>query len=118
MNKAEEARRTGNALKEWDAAKTLGPWRAQPTAGHDKHGQSVVYHEASGKDIAIVYDGDKHAALIAAAPELLFQLRLANDNLGLLHSDDCREGLAYCDCALATNWRHNREAMAKAEGKL
>jgi hypothetical protein len=46
-------------------------WRAQPTAGHDIHGQTAVYDEATGKDIAIVYDGDAHADLIAAAPELL-----------------------------------------------
>lgn len=46
-------------------------WRAQPTAGHEKHGQSVVYSEQTGRDVAIVYDGKAHANMIAAAPELL-----------------------------------------------
>jgi len=51
-------------------AHTPGPWDAYETAGHDRHGQSAVYDQ-NGKDIAIVYDGDANARLIAAAPELL-----------------------------------------------
>jgi hypothetical protein len=50
-------------------------WIAKPTAGHERHGQSVVYDEQTGKDIAIVYDGKEHADKIAAAPELLDMLR-------------------------------------------
>ncbi len=50
---------------------TQEKWVAKPTAGHKTHGQSVVYNAADGKDIAIVYDGDAYAALIAAAPDLL-----------------------------------------------
>lgn len=46
-------------------------WYAKDTAGHDIHGQTAVIAEDTGKDVAIVYDGDAHAKLIAAAPELL-----------------------------------------------
>lgn len=47
--------------------RTPGPWMAAPTAGHELHGQSVVYSEASGRDIAIVYDGRANAEFIARA---------------------------------------------------
>ena len=47
---------------------TPGPWLTQNTAGHDIHGQAAVYSESSGKDLAIVYDGDANARLISAAP--------------------------------------------------
>lgn len=54
-------------------------WYHSKTAGHEIHGQSVIYSD-SGKTIAIVYDGEEHAKLLAAAPELL---------------DACRELLKY-----------------------
>ena len=50
------------------------PWIARGTAGHETHGQWSVYEE-SGRDIAIVYDGAKHAQLIADAPCLLGGLK-------------------------------------------
>ena len=50
-------------------------WYAKPTAGHERHGQSVVIDEETGRDIAIVYDGDADAQLLAAAPELLEALK-------------------------------------------
>ena len=53
---------------------TPGPWEAQDTAGHDIHGQTAIY-DAGGKDVAIVYDGDANARLIAAAPDLLKALK-------------------------------------------
>lgn len=46
-------------------------WSHQPTAGHETHGQSAIYDDATGKTVAIVYDGDKHAPTLAAAPDLL-----------------------------------------------
>ncbi len=49
-------------------------WEAQNTAGHEIHGQAAVY-DATGKDVAIVYDGEAHATLIAEAPALLAALR-------------------------------------------
>ena len=58
------------------AQHTPGPWETKGTAGHETHGQSAVYCD-DGKDIAIVYDGDANARLIAAAPELLAALKLA-----------------------------------------
>lgn len=48
---------------------TQGQWTAAGTAGHKTHGQSAVYDE-SGKDIAIVYDGEANACLIAASPSM------------------------------------------------
>lgn len=64
---------------------TPGPWSSSGTAGHETHGQSVVYSESSGTDIAIIYDGKSNAHLIAAAPDLLAALDditdlPANDN--------------------------------------
>ena len=50
---------------------TSGPWIAAQTAGHEIHGQSLVYTEKTGKHVAIVYDGAADAHLIAAAPDLL-----------------------------------------------
>ena len=54
-----------------NAQPTPGPWEAKGTAGHQTYGQWAVYDAHTGKDIAIVYDGAKHAVLIAAAPDLL-----------------------------------------------
>lgn len=51
---------------------TPGPWNARPTASLGP--QWVVYPEADGPDIAIIYDHgntEANAHLIAAAPELL-----------------------------------------------
>ena len=46
-------------------------WESQETAGHESHGQSVVYDSKDGKDVALVYEGKENANLIAASPELL-----------------------------------------------
>ena len=51
--------------------KDQNTWESQKTAGHETHGQSVVYDSENGKDVALVYDGKEHAQLIASAPELL-----------------------------------------------
>ena len=60
-------RREPVTTKAQGMATARGEWIARPTAGHDVHGQSVIYDENSGKDIAIVYDGDAHAELIVRA---------------------------------------------------
>jgi hypothetical protein len=65
---------------------TTTEWNAKPTAGHEKHGQSAVWNE-EGKTIAIVYDGDSHANLIAAAPELLKAIKRAAPWLGKMIAD-------------------------------
>lgn len=51
-------------------------WEVSNTAGHETHGQSAVYDTVTGADIAIVYDGKRHARLIAASPRMLSALRL------------------------------------------
>jgi hypothetical protein len=57
---------------------TPGPWLTRGTAGHEKHGQWAVYAESGrGRDIAIVYDGEANAALIAASPHMLQALEAA-----------------------------------------
>jgi hypothetical protein len=81
-------------------------WNAQKTAGYDKHGQMVVYEEQSGNDIAIVYDGDDNARLIAAAPELLEVLKRI-----MLAVDNGRWSFPAELGILASN------AIAKAEGR-
>ena len=85
---------------------TPGPWEAQNTAGYDTHGQAVVY-DASGKDVAIVYDGDANALLIAAAPDLLDALRRIT-----MFIDDKPE-----EDALADIDEIARAAIEKAEGQ-
>ena len=46
---------------------TAVQWASQPTAGHDRHGQSAVYDVQTGRTIALVYDGAMHAAYIVQA---------------------------------------------------
>lgn len=62
---------------------------------------------------------DAEARLIAAAPDLLGQLKIANDNLSLLHSE-WKEGhsssIETCSCTVGNNWRSNKTAIAEAEG--
>ena len=65
-----------------DGTHTPGPWEAQNTAGHDTHGQTAVYDGATGKDVAVVYDGEANARLIAASPDLLDALREIIKNAG------------------------------------
>ena len=45
-------------------------WYYRPTAGHETHRQGVVADEATGRDVAVVYDGDADGAMLASAPEL------------------------------------------------
>ena len=67
---------TGNPRRGWTKqTHTPGPWIAKPTASLGP--QYAVYPEASGPDIAIVYDHgntEANARLIASAPELLAAL--------------------------------------------
>ena len=51
-------------------------WYYRPTAGHETHGQGVVVDEATGRDVAVIYDGDADGAMLAAAPEMLAALEL------------------------------------------
>ena len=46
-------------------------WYYRPTAGHETHRQGVVADEATGRDVAVVYDGDADGMLLASAPEML-----------------------------------------------
>jgi len=85
---------------------TPWPWRAAYTAGHETHGQSVVYAEADGKDIAVIYDGKANARLIAAAPDLLAALCEIMDDVDL--------GI---QAVGNINGKNARAAIAKAKGE-
>jgi len=88
-------------------------WQTQNTAGHDTHGQTAIYDEANGKDIAIVYDGDSHARLISAAPELLEVAKLIR---GFFEYGGQNIKLIYGETAQAILDK-TRATIAKAEGK-
>jgi hypothetical protein len=83
---------------------TLGPWYSQPTAGHDIHGQSAIASEATGKTVAIAYDGKADARLLAAAPDLLLALQslLAVTEEPALDELDNRQDIARAAIAKAT----------------
>lgn len=55
-----------------------GPWSASKSAGYETHGQMLVSSDLTGKTIAVVYEGDKDAALIAAAPKMLEFIKRMN----------------------------------------
>lgn len=91
---------------------TPGPWIAKPTAGHDIHGQSVVYAETGGRgtDVAIIYNGAADADLIAAAPAmkaaLLTLVEHAQETYPHFESER-----GQCDIAAAL------EALSQANGR-
>lgn len=84
-------------------------WRAKPTAGHDRHGQSVVYDESNGRTIAVVYEGLGNADLIAASPDLLAACKAMIEQL---------EGIGIPDWhgAEGLDLDTMHAAIAKAEG--
>ena len=84
-----------------------GPWYARPSAGNDIHGQSIVASESTGKSIAVVYDGNADAQLIATAPELLQSLCDLEIILSGKPYDRDEQKLLQAACA----------AIAKATGK-
>ena len=94
------------------AKHTPGPWYSRPTAGHEMHGQSAIASEASGKTVAIAYDGRADAHLLAAAPELLEALRAMIARGPFMDQRATAEGLANCE-ALAKA----RHAIRQAEGE-
>lgn len=85
-----------------------GPWYARPSAGNDIHGQSIVASESTGKSIAVVYDGNADAQLIATAPDMLAALRDVVEELKhaahIVNLDEDAIGRA-------------KTAIAKAEGR-
>jgi hypothetical protein len=83
---------------------TRTQWHAQPTAGHNVHGQTAIYSEADGKDIALVYDGDAHAARIASTPDLLEALSTLQE--------------AVHECHPTANLAQLRNAMSKADDAI
>ncbi len=73
-------------------------WYESSTGNH----QGLIINEVTGENIAVSYD-KKHAALIAAAPELLDALRV------LVNQPDTH--------TIEQAFKQARAAIAKAEGK-
>lgn len=91
---------------------TPGPWIAKPTASLGP--QFVVYPEAAGPDIAIIYDHgntEANACLIAAAPELLNALEIAVASLERLACTNSKVASIQGTLSLANS------AIAKAKRK-
>ena len=100
-----------------EAKHTPGPWTSRATASLGP--QYVVYPEAAGPDVAIVYDHDgcteANARLLASAPELLEALRQWRSTIGPMSIGErwtTEQALAAYKCMSAS-----RAAIAKAEGK-
>ncbi|MCP4541718.1 MAG: hypothetical protein GY832_31690 [Chloroflexi bacterium] len=99
---------------------TPGPWAGQKTAGHEIHSQSAVYDEVTGESIAIVYDGEANARLIAAAPDLLAALTTLvawMDDSGLSHTQPGGKGVLRYEGTEYNIVTNARAAIAKAEGE-
>lgn len=72
---------------------TPTPWGVTPSAGHEIHGQHIVWDE-SGKTVAVVYTNASDAELLACAVNAHASLIAALDNLvnhhvEMLNSGDC-----------------------------
>ena len=65
---------------------TPKPWYAAKTGNH----QGLVISEATSENVAVTYNGDEDAALIAAAPDLLAALRecVTDDNANCIVTND------------------------------
>ena len=98
---------------------TPGPWYEKPTAGYETHGQSAVYSD-NGDSVALVYEGEANARLIAQAPRMLDLLIEAteDDSSPVYHSRGCelrhsRTGDGKCNCGL-TEWCERARAILRA----
>lgn len=103
-----------------DNQHTPVPWDTEPTAGHDRHGQSAIYGE-DGKDIAIVYDGQANAEFIVRAcnshDDLLAALKGAENCLRWAS----QESTGRVKAEIVNGWIHHADqahaAVAKANGE-
>jgi hypothetical protein len=91
----------------------MDSWYVNPTAGHERHGQSVLYDETTGRSIAIIYDGKSHGDLLVSAPDLLEALTdlVTHYDWGRLTYDESQHE------TVAPAIRAARAAIAKATGK-
>lgn len=85
---------------------TKDAWYVSKTGDH----QGLVVSEATGENIAVVYD-KANAPLMAAAPDLLVAIR---DIAGLAQMQDVYD-VAELHTALADIFNHAVDAIAKAE---
>jgi hypothetical protein len=92
-------------------------WICKPVAGHEKHGASVVYSEETGDTIALVYDGERHGEVVAAAPELLEALQNLEDAAALIEERWESGDLADAVRSLLVDRDSTRAAIAKAKGE-
>lgn len=64
---------------------TPGPWSASRDAVPPGHTQITVYEERTGQRVATAFEREANAQLIAAAPELLNALEVAQATIERLH---------------------------------
>lgn len=94
-----------------EAKHTPGPWYTASTGNH----QALICSEPNGTNIAVVYDGEADAAVLAAAPDLLKQCKAA---LRYLQHPDVKavtHGFALSGAVIE---RRIEDAISEAEGGL
>lgn len=69
-------------------------WICKKTAGHEIHGQGIIYCEETGKSVAIVYDSEENGNLLASAPDLLEACERALDAIQFAADRDDPPSLA------------------------
>lgn len=79
----------------------------------DSHGQACIVEEDTGRSVAVVYDADSDADILAAAPELLEALTLALrriesdiyrwpvDDTGSVEHQSAKTAASICRAAIA-----------------
>ena len=89
---------------------TKDAWYVSKTGDH----QGLVVSEATGENIAVVYD-KANAKLIAAAPELLAACKCAELDLYDFVTEWMDQDIETSDLPAAKTWRECKTAIARAE---
>lgn len=90
---------------------TPGPWHAS-NSGPDSHNQALIISEATGANVAVAY-AREDMSLIAAAPDLLEALELAQTTIQRIEPDHTHGPFSTVRGTLDAI----RTALAKARGE-